>query len=454
MSKEQVLRGNYNVMAVLAHGPHSVLYHGKARNAEQAEVAIKVWPTARVTTKGQRERVRQEIQALVDLKHPHILPIVAFAIEDLGISITRKYAPEGSLQTRLMRNSLKPLPFSEALTIIKQVGEALYAAHQQNITHGDLTPYNILFTAQDNAVLSDFQVPGILAAIENYTGEAAPLRWYMAPEQFLGTISAQSDQYALGCLAYQLFTGRVPFTGIARFTLQQKHTVEAPAALTTLNPTLPPRIERAVLKALAKDPTERYPDVQAFLEVLDGAGQLVRQLTTPVLNRASQMRTSIVNKVPWTIAPINTVFPVKRNANLYSATFQQEGVQANSNLEQPISPGEQRQRPTTHKRKGRIVQTISLIVLITLVVATAGVYQVFAPIISNKHNSAIAAFTNIVQAPAAILSPSHPGLSSGMALTQVPTKAPTPSPTAQPTPTFAAKPTPRPSPTSTKSKSG
>jgi serine/threonine protein kinase len=425
--KEQSLRGNYDIIGVLAQGPHSILYHGKARDAEQTEVAIKVWPTARVTTKSQRERIQQEIQALVALEHLHILPIVAFTIEDLGISIIREYAPKGSLQARLMRNFLKPLPFDKAFTIITQAGQALHAAHQQNITHGDLTPYNILFTAQNNVVLSDFHIPGILAAIEDYTGEAAPLRWYMAPEQFQGTINAQSDQYALGCLAYQLFTGSVPFSGIARHTLQQRHTVEIPTELTMLNRALPARIERAVLKALAKDPKERYTDIQAFLEALDGSGQLVRQLTTPVLKSLPRTneRTSLNNVTP-----------------------QQEEADAGFTLEQPVNPIGQSQQPTPHKKKSKAPQIALLLVLIALVVATADVYRVIAPISSIGHNPGIVAFTNIVQTPLSLFSPSHSPTTtspSGTTLTQVPTKAPTPTLT----PTPAATPTVRPSPTAT-----
>src|SRR5260370_31049984 len=91
----------------------------------------------------------------------------------------------------------------------------------------------------------------------------------MAPERVHGGASAESDQYALGCLAYLLFTGQVPFAGSARATLLQKHQRDQPKPLAELNPAIPAPIETALFKALAKQPTARYRSVQAFLEALE-----------------------------------------------------------------------------------------------------------------------------------------------------------------------------------------
>src|SRR5260370_9779864 len=91
----------------------------------------------------------------------------------------------------------------------------------------------------------------------------------MAPERVHGGASAESDQYALGCLAYLLFTGQVPFAGSARATLLQKHQRDQPKPLTELNPAIPAHIETALFKALAKQPAARYRSVQAFFEALE-----------------------------------------------------------------------------------------------------------------------------------------------------------------------------------------
>src|SRR5258708_10635789 len=184
------------------------------------------------------------------------------------ISIVRAFAPGGSLHTLFVRHFHKSLPLDEMLGIIQQVGQAMHAAHQQHITHGNLTPQNVLFTEQGHAVLSDFRFGSILAAIGAYAGESALLRWYMAPEQFQGTRDAATDQYALGCLAYELLTGNVPFSGSARTTLLQKHKSAQPIPPSQVNPAIPPRIEQAILKALAKDPAERHHAIHVFLNAL------------------------------------------------------------------------------------------------------------------------------------------------------------------------------------------
>lgn len=257
----------YEVVATLARGPDSFLYLSKSRTSD-LQAVIKAWHASHTLSAQERERIQEEFEALARLKHPHILPLLEVHITEHEISTVRAYAPGGSLYTRFVRHPHKPLPIDEAVRIIQQVGQAMYTAHQQHITHGNLTPQNVLFTEDDQAVLSDFHFGSILAAIGAYAGESASLRWYMAPEQFQGTRNAATDQYALGCLAYELLTGNVPFSGSARATLFQKHQNEQPAPPRQVNPAIPPHIEQTILKALAKLPAERHPDIQSFTNAL------------------------------------------------------------------------------------------------------------------------------------------------------------------------------------------
>src|SRR5205085_3687782 len=91
---------------------------------------------------------------------------------------------------------------------------------------------------------------------------------YMSPEQFKGTISKESDQYGLGCIAYELFTGQPPFTAPDFFALAFKQLTEDPVAPTQLNPQLPAHIEQAILKAMAKQRADRYPNISAFIAAI------------------------------------------------------------------------------------------------------------------------------------------------------------------------------------------
>lgn len=120
-----------------------------------------------------------------------------------------------------------------------------------------------MFTTPDHALLADFDSAG-LKPIEGDSDAAQ----YMAPEQFKGMASKEGDQYALGCIAYELFTGQHPFNALDPFTLRFMHINEMPLLPRQLNPELPVHIEQAILTAMAKQPAERYPNVKAFIRAL------------------------------------------------------------------------------------------------------------------------------------------------------------------------------------------
>src|SRR5439155_9312787 len=128
-------------------------------------------------------------------------------------------------------------------------------------------PTNILFNANGDALLADFGLASILAAsMKNGITTGNPN--YMAPESFRGSVSKQGDQYTLGCIAYELLTGRVPFTAPDFFALGFKHMSETPFPPTQLNLLVPRWLEQAVLKAMAKQRTDRHLDMAAFLASL------------------------------------------------------------------------------------------------------------------------------------------------------------------------------------------
>jgi len=156
----------------------------------------------------------------------------------------------------------------EALTILTQIGQALQHAHQQNIIHRDLKPENILFNAKGDALLADFGIAIVLATSSVRQVDATGTPAYMAPEQFRGMISKESDQYALGCIAYELFTGHQPFTAPDFVAIGFLHAAEPPLAPTHYNPQLPIHTGQAILKAMAKQRADRYPDIAGFITAL------------------------------------------------------------------------------------------------------------------------------------------------------------------------------------------
>ncbi len=210
-----------------------------------------------------------EAKLLERLKHPLIIPIYEFGIDDGLPYLVLEYASGGSLRDLLNSWSRQPLPVAEAVLILSQIGDALYYTHQQGVIHHDLKPENILFNSKGDALLADFGIAIVrtTATLEQVT-EVKGTPAYMAPEQFRGRVSKRSDQYALGCIAYELVTGRQPFRAPDAIAMGFKHMRESPIPPTQLIPGLPPQIEQAILKAMGKRRIDRYSDVFTFIKEL------------------------------------------------------------------------------------------------------------------------------------------------------------------------------------------
>src|SRR5215472_4048383 len=216
------LIGSYRIDAVISSSPFNHVYRGELNFHTGHFVAIKLWHTIHLSPQKQLHFL-QEARLLKMLKHPHLLPILDMGIyEDIPYLITA-YAPKGSLRDRIQQWSSHPVPLQETIALLSQVGQVLEYIHQHNITHGNLKPENILFTAGGEALLADFTFSALLEAASSANIHNITSANYMAPEQFQGMTSKASDQYALGCIAYELLTGRVPFSAVDFSGLRLKH---------------------------------------------------------------------------------------------------------------------------------------------------------------------------------------------------------------------------------------
>jgi serine/threonine protein kinase len=287
--------GRYQVTAKIACGYSGCVYLAQHEMLTKRIAAIKVMHSAHLHSSQERDRFLQEAEFLVILKHPHILLIYDFGIdEDEGLPfLVMEYAPNGSLRDLLDRQTQQPLPVSQSLSIIEQVGEALQFAHQMGIVHRDLKPENILFNARGEVLLTDFSI----AIVQNTTSienaiDVMGTPPYMAPEQFDGRVSRRSDQYSLGCISYELFTGRKPFQAHNTGVLMHLHKYEYPIPLTQINPLVPVHIEQSILKAMAKRRINRYTNVSQFIKAL-------RSSTFSHASEATVPNVSQMNKWQW-----------------------------------------------------------------------------------------------------------------------------------------------------------
>ncbi|HEY0754475.1 MAG TPA: tetratricopeptide repeat protein [Ktedonobacteraceae bacterium] len=259
--------GNYCLEAFIDSGSYGSVYQARHHIFnDDPPVALKLMH-ADLDTSEDQEAFLQEARLLRKLKHPAILPVI-----DVGFDLGRpylvtQYAPGGSLRTRLRNWNGQALPLTEALRILLSIGHALAHAHQHNVFHRDLKPENILFNEQGEPLLADFGIAVAPSTAQTFRAGQGGTPAYMAPEQFEGLISPKSDQYSLGCVGYEMLTGRRPFDagqgGFEMIWYQHAHIPPEPP--TRLNPALPEVVEEALLRALAKDRSARYRDVSAFL---------------------------------------------------------------------------------------------------------------------------------------------------------------------------------------------
>ena len=159
----------------------------------------------------ERENWLTNISHIKQLQHPHLLPILDMGLEEGQPFLVREHLPNGSLRSRLKKISPHRLELQNALTLVSEVGQALTYMHEHNVIHGNIKPENILFNDNGHAALTDFTLVSRKDALVRDQALEEYAFCYLAPEQFSGTCDARSDQYALGCLAYELIAGQVPF---------------------------------------------------------------------------------------------------------------------------------------------------------------------------------------------------------------------------------------------------
>ena len=215
-----------------------------------------------------RERFLQEIGLLKKVKHTHILPILDSGFYEDSPYIVTEYAPHGSLRDRLSTQSTQFMHTQEAISIISDIGRALQFFHQINITHGNLKPENILFNKQGKVLLADCSIVTIVDSIPVKQAHNTNTFPYMAPEQFSGRTNKESDQYALGCIAYELLTGIAPFVGTLFHSMANDRANESLVPPTQLNMLLPEYIQKAILIAMATQEKDRYPHIKDFIAAL------------------------------------------------------------------------------------------------------------------------------------------------------------------------------------------
>src|SRR6266851_2913567 len=294
--------GNYRLVSWLGQGGYAEVYLGQHVRLNQ-QAAIKVLHTH--LTDQEAERFQQEAHLISTLVHPAIVRIFDYDVQEGTPFLVMDYAPNGSLRRRYPKGSLMSLP--QIVSFVKQVAAALQYAHEQKLIHRDVKPENMLLGRREEVLLSDFGIATIAHSTDSLSASgqgAVGTIAYMAPEQIEGHPRVASDQYALGVVVYEWLCGERPFEGSVTEIIV-KHLSMPPPPLRERLPTISAEVEQVVLRALAKEPKERFASVQEFAGVLEQASLPVLSPTARLSSEQSAPGSPVAVDFATIAVPVN-----------------------------------------------------------------------------------------------------------------------------------------------------
>jgi len=260
--------GNYRILEKLGQGGMAAVYKAHQPAVDRA-VAIKVLPPILKMDPDFANRFRQEARIIASLEHARILPVHDYGEEGDVTYLVMRFLDGGTLFQRIQKQG--PLSPAEAARILRQVAEALQYAHSKNVIHRDMTSNNVMFDAVDDAYVTDFGLAKIVAGSAHLTGHSVVgTPAYISPEQAMGEQpTPRTDIYALGVVLYEMLIGDVPFHGDTPMAIIFQH-VSAPLPdPRETRPDLPDEVIQVVLRAMAKDPNDRYVSALDMADALD-----------------------------------------------------------------------------------------------------------------------------------------------------------------------------------------
>ena len=369
-----ILNGRYRLDQLAGRGGFARVYLATDLTL-QRQVAVKVLDGELVSRSPDQDfqgRFKREAQAIAALDHPNILTVHDYGEADELIYLVMPFVEGGNLDDRLKQHAGRLTP-QQATVFIKQAAAALDYAHARGIVHRDIKPQNMLLRAEDDRLLlADFGIAKLLR--ENTTGTTRSTLMgtlsYMAPEQFQGRVLPATDIYALGCMAFQLLTGALPFTGTTEQVMYGHLMGPIPSILSRGGPNLPPALQTVFERALAKQPEARYRTAgelaQAFEQAIGALGDLAtRQIAfmqpTLLVAPLSPQGPTVVPTGRIPTPPLGTPLPL--------GGFSSGGAPPIVPPYPPVGPGTQ---PQPQRRVRRPLLAGLLAGLVVLCLALAG----------------------------------------------------------------------------------
>jgi eukaryotic-like serine/threonine-protein kinase len=267
----ELIAERYELRELVGTGGMSSVYKAHDRLLERT-VALKVLHERFMSDDEHVERFKHEARAVAQLSHPNIVTVIDRGERDGRQFIVFEYVDGENLKALVVREA--PLAERDAVRLVLQIARALAFAHQHGLVHRDVKPQNVLLPEDGEVKVTDF---GIARSLDveggiTQTGTVMGTSDYIAPEQARGAkATAQTDVYALGIVLYELLTGEVPFTGDNFVAVAMQHINEPVPSVRERRPDVSPRLDAAVRRALAKNPRDRFPSMEAFAAELQAS---------------------------------------------------------------------------------------------------------------------------------------------------------------------------------------
>jgi eukaryotic-like serine/threonine-protein kinase len=266
--------GRYRILRKLGSGGMANVYLAEDEELGR-RVAVKILNERYANDDLFIERFRREAKSAAGLSHPNIVSIYDRGQAEGTYYIAMEVIEGRSLKELILTRGA--LPIGAAVAYAKQLLEALRFAHRHGIIHRDIKPHNVLVSADQHAKaneprlkVTDFGIARHGASQMTEAGSIMGTAQYLSPEQARGApVTAASDLYSAGVVLYEMLTGKVPFTGDSAIEIAMKHVNDLPAPPSALRPEIPVELDQIVLRALAKDPGERYQSAEEFIEDLE-----------------------------------------------------------------------------------------------------------------------------------------------------------------------------------------
>ena len=267
--------GSYEILEAVGQGGMARIYKGFHSELNRY-AAVKVVHWGLQEDPEFTERFRREAQAIASLRHPNIVQIFDFGQHESGYYMVMEFIDGGDLAVLLHRYKTNQdyLPHENVVRIVKEIGAALDYAHAHSVIHRDIKPSNVMLNHEGQSILTDFGLVMLPAQSSQATlGSTFGTPHYVAPEQAISSAAAvpASDIYSLGVVIYEMVTGEVPFDDESPLSVALKHVSDVPPPPTSINPDIPREVEEVILRALAKDPADRFANGKELALALEAA---------------------------------------------------------------------------------------------------------------------------------------------------------------------------------------